>query len=298
MEPETGPDGPLGELLAGLPTEPAVAASAVHPRVLALPEAAGRALVLACFADPGGARALHAALRTRIEAALLAELSAPADGGELPEPVALRLVVFPEIDGLDGAVRAFGLAPGDASRFREALSHLRGEAQANDLEAPDSPASLLEVGVARDARLLDLDRGLRERTGGERWGEEPGRPWRRLAALIGEDDRPTLDGLRRVEAALVARRTGELRWLPPLVFQALADLVAAAAAVDVGAPIEWAVCEPGDDGLAPPPLVRARTRRGIVHLPLGLTLLRWWVMPLSPGERVDSIADWLGEQLS
>jgi hypothetical protein len=86
-----------------------------------------------------------------------------------------------------------------------------------------------------------------------------------------------------------------VRLLPPLVFQAAADLVAAVACLACAVPIEWALFEPDADG-APPPLVRARLPSGTVHVPIGLELLRWWVMPLLPGEEPAPLSGWVERQ--
>ena len=71
--------GTLQELFPALakPT-PSQPLEPLHPRVLTVEEPAGAALVLTCWRNPGGAGGLHAGLRPKVEAALLAELSRPA----------------------------------------------------------------------------------------------------------------------------------------------------------------------------------------------------------------------------
>jgi hypothetical protein len=83
-----------------------------------------------------------------------------------------------------------------------------------------------------------------------------------------------------------------VRLLPPLVFQALCDAVAVVAARALGKPIQWAESAPEEDGFVPPPLVRAKLSEGWVHVPVGLHLLRWCVMPLRRNERPESIVEW------
>jgi hypothetical protein len=77
------------------------------------------------------------------------------------------------------------------------------------------------------------------------------------------------------------------------VFQALCDSVAVVAARALGKSIQWAesVSEEDDD-FFPPPLVRAKLSDGWTHVPVGLHLLRWCVMPLRPNERAESIVEW------
>ena len=60
--------------------------------------------------------------------------------------------------------------------------------------------------------------------------------------------------------------------------------------------VEWAPSEPDELGLTPPPLVRAYLDDAWVHIPLGLHLLRWCIMPLQPGEVVPPLSDWVLDQ--
>src|SRR4051812_11405908 len=92
--------GPLDQFAPGLRKKAErFAALPVHPRVVHARAPSGdRTLVLASFAPPVSVRALAAALKPVLEAALLAELSRPAS--ELAEDdsqlSALELYVFAE----------------------------------------------------------------------------------------------------------------------------------------------------------------------------------------------------------
>jgi hypothetical protein len=295
--------GPLDELFDALraPDEE-LPQQSVHVRALAQDATDHRAWVLAVWSDPGGAVALHRALRPRVEATLLAELSrGPAELRERPERDgrfdALRLAVFADLD-VEPAVRAFGLGRADAGTpaWRQALAHLRHEAQLVGAGVPDEPASVWEARIAHAGRNDALERALRAATPDEVWGAAPGKPAARLAAALREagldSPSPDLAGLRALEDAVCTRGTDVIRWIPPLVFQALCDHVAVAVQKLAGRSVEWAECT-AEDGLTPPPLVRVSAPDGFAHVPLGVELLRWCMMPLRPGENAPPLADWV-----
>lgn len=307
---ESHPTGTLGELFGEFlrPAE-AVPYQPIHPRVLTVGDPEGATMALAVWESPGSAGALHRGLRERIEATLLAALSQPPADRNEGTWRWLRLLVFAEgPNGLDAAVRAFGLEPVEPTDggWRRVLAHLRHEKTAIDRAVPDEPVSAWQVGFAlpegeRGERLAQWDRELAEHAGDEVWGARPGAPFRRLAALFDRDGlgtvEPTRAGLDLLERELVQRRAGPIRWIPPHVFQALCDAVAVVAQLDLGQQVQWAISEPDDQGLAPPPLIRVHKRDGgHEHVPLGLALLRWCVMPLQPGEHPDPVSAWAAHQ--
>jgi hypothetical protein len=306
--------GTLQELFPALarPT-PTLPLEPLHARVLTVLEPAGAALVLTCWRNPGGAAGLHAGLRPKVEAALVAELSRPAS--ELVELTHelrfLRLAVFDEIGGdVPGALRAFGLQPVslDAVResggWREALAHLRGEAQRHGHVVPDEPLMAFEADILLPGRtasgIAALEQALRQRLGDEIFGVRPGALYAHLAALtpqhLGLTLTPTCEGLAALEHELVSLAPGPIRLIPPAIFQALCDFVAVIAAREFQRRVEWAPSDPDELGLCPPPLVRAHLDGAWVHIPLGLHLLRWCVMPVQPGEVVPPLADWVLDQ--
>lgn len=300
---QTPESGPLSSLLAGLP-EQDVEPGAVHPRVLELPDGEGRSWTVACFEDPGGARALHSTVRRVVEATLLSELSsAPELVHELHSrpPVALRLVSFVEIDEAERAVEAFGFQPlaVNAAVLRKALARFRGEVARRGAEPPEEAAAAFEASIISTPFADELERQILLRTGDEVWGAEPGAPAARLLSVLatqfpdisGSTPAPNTTTLRDLEPRLFTEASGCVRWLPPLLFQALCDLAAVAAVRELGQKVDWAECAPGDDGLCPPPLLRATAAAGAVHIPIGLELLRWCVMPRGEAEQVAPFGD-------
>ena len=291
--------GPLDDLFPGLrrPQE-ALPDHPVHPRVLALPVDDRVDLVFVVWEDPGGPHALHHALRERVEGALLSELSRPASHA-LEVPLrALRLVVFGAMDELDHAVRAFGFTREDEDPA--AVAHARGEASALGRAVPEEVRAL-RADVRAQPLAERIAERLRPSVADEVFGGRPGAFFARLnVALEVEGERPlpprraSLDAL---EALLVPCVEGAVRWIPALAFQALCDAVAVVTARDLGREVQWAECAADAEGLAPPPLLRVRGPDGWVHLPIGLELLRWCVMPLAPGEEPPPLSAWLTDRL-
>ncbi len=292
------PDDPFAA--ARKPAEP-LPRRAVHPRVLQLPLSPTRfAWNLVVWDDPGGAAALHAALRPLVEAALLAELASPFDTPDEESPAALRLLSFAEVARMQDAVRAFGLrpVPHDAA-FEDALRHARGEASRVGREPPETIVHRLEAPLV-SADVFELESALRATLGDEVFGARPGALFAALNAVLSERGEVPLPAKRSsldaLEARLGTQAPDVLRWIHPRLFQALCDAVAVVAATELGREVQWAASEVEEDGLARPPLIRVRSGSWL-HLPLGLHLLRWCVMPRSADETVPSIAAWLTDEL-
>ncbi|RLB55501.1 MAG: hypothetical protein DRJ42_06105 [Deltaproteobacteria bacterium] len=313
--------GPLGEMLSELPQLPnqrgpaaAGPGEAVHTRVLPVETAEGSELVLACWRDPGGAAALHAALRLRIEGSLIGELSRTADDlRENPSAlVGLRLVLFADVADAGDAVKAFGLSRAGAgtAESRAALARLRHEATLFGESIPDEPVAIYAGRAVVTDIAREVESALVEMTG-DVWGKNPGAPFARMARAFAaiEDARLSADasadtrvvlsadlaGVSAVEELLFTDRPGVLRWLPPLTFQALCDLLAVAISRSLGRQVDWAETAADDAGVAPPPMIRLS---GNVHVPLALEVLRWAVMPRRVDEEVPSLSEWLSGTFS
>ncbi|MEM6959910.1 MAG: hypothetical protein AAF645_29785, partial [Myxococcota bacterium] len=278
---------------------------AVHPRILEVPlgEREGDvAFVLTVWRDPGGAAVLHARMRRLIETVLLAELSRPP--GELIEevrrPVALRVVFFEPIDGLEDALRAFGLREADVSKWNETLRQLRAEASRAGVHA-DAPVSAWETPFLRQAGVDELELDLRARLADTAFGVRPGMffaAFNQVREELGEAPLSArVESLGAIEGAVVPRDAGAIRWIPPVLFQTLCDAVAVAASEDLGRDVQWASSEPEEDGFAPPPMFRVKEHKGWAHVTVARDLLRWLVMPRQEGEEVPPLPAWTHDRL-
>lgn len=286
----------------------------VHPRVLELADGDGIAFVYVVWESPGAA-ALHKTLRNIIEASLLAELSRPpAELREAgPRPLhSLRLISFAPLPA--EALRAFGLRLGepngtDAVFWRDAMAHIRGEAQLAGRPTPEAPVAVYTTPVrALPQSVLAIENDLLGRLGDEVFGARPGAFFAALnAAFEGaglnalSPKSKSLDSLEDRLAELrppTEANMGPLRWIPPLAFQAFCDALAVVGSQEYRRTIQWAPGEPGEDGLAPEPLVRMKEGEGWVHLPLGQHLLQWLLMPLGRGEVVPPLSEWALDQFA
>jgi len=305
-EPEGGSfiPGPLDELVPGLRAKkerlPALTA---HPRISRLREDdGGEVIVLASFATSPDQRAFHRAWKPIVEAALLSALSQPepADAARLNGLSLYTFVPLPFEP--DAALALFGFAPSAIdARSRHALALLRRESQLVEGLAVEEPILAFRAHFGAPTHPLGslLRDRLRNKLSNTVWGAEPGALARTLAqelhGLGYAGVEPTRAGIERAEALLIPEVDGAIRWMDPLCFQALCDLIAVAAHNTWGANVEWAVCEPDPDtSLAPPPLVRVYKHRdrSSGHVPLGEHVLRWCMMPRQAGEDIPTLGAW------
>ena len=297
--------GFLDTLVPGLRRKPErLPALPVHPRVVHAQLRPGqRSIVAASFAPAANVRALHAALKPLLEAALLAELSRPGSEltGDESRLAGIELFTFtPQPFDPAPALTPFALvpAPVDDAAARPAVALLRREAQLVTGDVPDEPCGRHSAALLRSTHPLaaELARSLRASVPGAAWGEQPGVLARAaadtLAALGHAGVGPTRAGIERLEEVVVHHTPGVVRWIDPLLFQALCDLVAVAA-VSAGLSVEWGICDPDPDtGLAPPPLIRVAREGESFHVPLGQHVLCWCVMPSVRGEAIPSLGAW------
>jgi hypothetical protein len=301
--------GPLDQFVPGLRKKAErFAALPVHPRVVHARAPSGdRTIVLASFAPPVSVRALAAALKPVVEAALLAELSRPASelAADDSQLTALDLYAFCETPLDCGpAFALYGMKPAqlDEPGAQPALALLRREAQLVERDGADSTDEARQRYRAQLVRsphplAARLARSLRESAPKDPWGSKPGELARQcadqLTALGHPGVEPTRAGIERLEAVVVHRTEGALRWIEPILFQALCDLIAVAATVTFERPVQWGVCEPDEETkLAPPPVLLAERDGESFHVPLGEHVLRWCVMPSAPGENIPTLGAW------
>lgn len=215
--------------------------------------------------------------------------------------VGLRLVVFEEVPACDRAVAAFGLrrAPFD-DEGRRWVAHARGEASALGRAVPDACWAVYAARAVTPAPAARLEEALRARVGDEVFGARPGALFAALEATRREQGAEPLprgaEALDALERELATDEADVLRWIPPACFLALCDAVGVVATRE-GRRVAWAECEADDDGVTPPPLLRVSAPEGPVHVPVGLDLLRWCVMPRRAGEVVPPLSAWLHDRL-
>jgi hypothetical protein len=306
-DPDSYAKGPLDDLVPGLRRKAErFAALPVHPRVVHARSPGGeRTIVLASFAPAVSARAFHAALKPLVEATMLSELSRAAseleDEGE-DQLAALELYAFaPSPFDARPALSPFGLTSAalDDAGAQRALALLRHETRLIDGAVSEEACARYRAPFARSAHPLaaPLASKLLAHAPKSAWGVEPGALARtcadQLAALGYDGVEPTRVGIEKLEQVVVATDHGVLRWMAPLLFQALCDLVAVAATVTYGRDVQWGVCEPDEEGgLAPPPVLRVERDGDTFHVPLGEHVLRWCVMPTVRGEEIPTLGAW------
>lgn len=300
---------PLDALLPELSTQaPAMPKETLHPRILELGVSEGDAWVMALWADPGSPQAIHQQVRKLLEATLLANLCRAAEVGEALDrvPSSVRLLVFCTVQsGLPEALRAFGFQLDHGTPFGgDQLKALREEGLQAGWDVPAAPVSTWVAPIVQPAThgpelLVALHTRLRELINDDCWGNNPGAFSRCAANLIkqqvGLDIKATAEGMAEFEALVVQNETiGAIRWIPAMLFQSLCDFVGVIIQQLWGHKVEWALCEPEENGFGPPPVFRITKQDGTVeHLGIGLHLLRWCVMPILPGEDVPTLLAWL-----
>lgn len=260
--------------------------------------------------DPGGLRVIHEQLARFFEGALLHALARPRpDESEaraaLSVPLGgLHLLHYAPIErSVAPAVRAFGLRPSTPSGARwdeiaRAFHQLAGRAPRPWREAFSAEVTVDTTVPA--AELALAHQALVEETG-DVWGAEPGAHARRLLDLAERVGGTKLDldlaGLDAIEAMFVPRTPGALRWVFPMFFQGIADLVGVLASHLYKTRLGWAVGEEEPDGFVPPPAFEVQPKKGGTYVvPIGHHLVRWCVMPLEAGEAIPPLSAWLRDQ--
>lgn len=299
---------PLDALLPELSLQaPAIPKTTLHPRILELGPSEGDAWILALWSDPGSAQALHTQVKNLLEATLVAHLCRAPEAREALDraPSSIQLLVFSTVAAnIQTALRAFGFqheAQGTIGGDR--LQTLIQEGRTNGWQVPDQPVSVWTVRIHQpndtDA-ISAIHRRVRERLEGDFWGNEPGR-FSMAAASIFEQEldlklMPDRAGLDAFESAIVPKNViNQIRWIPPILFQALCDFVGVVTAQLWKHNVEWALCEPDEGVFCPPPVFRVTRsdNKKQEHLGIAQHLMRWCVMPILPGEEIPSIYEWL-----
>lgn len=305
-------DRPLDALLPELTTQSLpVPKEILHPRVLELGPSEGDAWVMAMWADPGTPQEIHRQVRRLLEATLLANLSRAAETGEELDrvPSTLRLLIFSTTrSNVAEALKAFGFRLDKNIPFAgDQLETLRQDGLRAGWDVPELPISTWTAPLVQPASngredLMAIHKRLRELINDDCWGNTPGAFSRCAANLIrieqGIEIDASLQGLDKFEDLLVQRNEiGSVRWIPAMLFQALADFIGVVIQQTYQHKVEWALCEPEDNGFGPPPVFRITRADGTEeHLGIGLHLLRWSVMPILPGEEIPRLSAWLDSE--
>ena len=218
----------------------------------------------------------------------------------------LRLHIMQDLGwNAAASLRAFGFAPCQEPVSDEQRRVIVAEAERTGRVSDGHPHSSWRAEIRSPEgrlgeRLADIDRMMAERMDNELWGETPGGPSHLLATYVrksfGEKVEATPQGLDSLELFLVQRTPGAIRWIPSVIFQALADFVGVVAAHHFGVKVSWAEAEDLGDGYGHPPLFRTEIRGEQVPVPLGQPLLRWCMMPILDGEELPPLSAWAEDQ--
>lgn len=304
-------DRPLDSLLPELSKQaPALPKSPIHPRILELGPSEGDAWVLALWGDPGSAKAIHKDVKNLLEATLVAHLCQAPDAGDSLDQVPSRIILlaFSTVEsGLAEALRAFGFRLDEQANIDgDRLETLRQEGISSGWNVPAQPVSVWSVRVNQPEAtdpLIGIHQRLRERLRGDYWGNEPGAFSLSAAAIIQHELKqhiqPDKAGLDTFEKLLVRQDVlGEIRWIPPILFQALCDFIGVVTVQQWKHNVEWSLCEPEDGHFCPPPIFRVTRsdNKRQEHLNIGQHLMRWCIMPILPGEEIPSVWEWLDSE--
>ena len=276
---------------------------AVHPNVLRIENA----FVIVCWDCNTELQALHDLLKRNIEGALLSELcQSPKELTESEHALSsIKLVCYgDEPERIERALQAFAMKRQDTvgASWTEIIARLRGEAQHTGRQIDEEPSAVWSVDVQHSSDLATskLTAELCHELKDTIWGEEPGRFFTQLAhqsrSSVPSLQSTNLEGVDAFEAAFVSKDATVIRWIPPILFQALCDQIAVVASQKFGAEIQWGQSETDEKGFTSPPLIRAKLDGTWVHIPLGLHLLQWCILPLQPGEEPATLSAWMRDQ--
>lgn len=278
---------------------------AIHPRVLELRTSAGFEWLLSCWQNPGGARRLYEQLKPVFEATLLSCLSSPPMMREEVNRhrAGVRLFVFDDIQGIAGGLAQLGFTPygsGDENNMAPAMKVLAEDAATFGLDIPPAPLSSWRVELHRPADALEnINKEMSEKMGADVWGATPGGPSRLFAiyadALFQVNLQPDLESLDRFVELISQDLPTGVRWIPPLIFQALCDFVGVVATeLSKDIEVQWALCRTLEGRNHTPPMLRLIGEGEQWEVPVGLHVLRSLVMPMSTQEPLSA---WLIRQL-
>ena len=277
--------------------------SSIHSRVMRIESR----FVLVCWDTNADLQALHNQLKPLIEGALLSELCLTPKEALLSAkpPTSLALVCYGENpNAIESAVKAFGLQRQsiDGDTTRELFARVRAEAQRAGRSADEEPTAIYSVRIdLLDNPNLDaLDKSIAQALVDKSWGQNPGEFYAAMAGL--QEPAPqnvpdaSLQSVDETETLFVSKAAGVMRWISPMLFQSLCDQLAVVAKQAFGVDTQWAESETDESGFTTPPLIRSKIDGAWVHIPLGLHVLRWCVLPLQRNEEPAKLSEWVSDQ--
>lgn len=308
LMPSVSDDRPLDSLMPEMRTLGGAGEGApsqvpsVHPRVLEVGLESGSEWTLAIWGDDEAETADR--VETLLRATLLMELSKPPTEELLARRFeAVRLLVFAELsEGTKEKFRQIGFDEVDfvPDQYEERMAAWRKEAAQADIQLPGAPASVWRLGIAHrneadedGAFIATTARTMTERLAEQPWGSSPGSVSRLLARRL--EKQYDLDiGLDPKDFNAIAEKVvpqvdGDIRWVSPVIFQALCDYVGVLAHGAFDLEVQWGLCEKTDDGIVPPPTFRHVRNGEVEMIPVGRALLEWIIMPTPDESTLDRI---------
>lgn len=263
---------------------------------------------MATFEAPQLLRELLSPLNTLVEATLLQELSRPPGYGGL-EGRAFEGAVLFAFEALPDAWASPLEAAGwhrlnhySADDYRERMGAWQRIAREEGFACPAQPAQIWWMPLHRPeptiaAKLKFVQVRTAEALGARVWGQNPGMPSKVMAQQLQQQfslsPAPTLDGLHELDMLLVERAPHRVRWLDPMIFQGLCDLICVIAIHELRHRVQWGVSQTDGHGGVYPPLMRLERASGAQDIELGQQLYRAIIAPLEDEQEAPLLRDWL-----
>lgn len=300
----TAPSAP-NDLAPGEEASDVQTAPSVHPGVLEVELEGAQEWTLAIWGMHDPVEVVLGQLRRQIEATLLLELSRPPGWGGVAERRmhGIHLFAFdvlPEAMKVGLGALGFEEVTYDQLQYGNRMHAWQNEAKRGGWKTPAHPMSLWWAPFMRGGDLAGKLREVHEevatRLGNRVWGQQPGTPSHVMASVlerhVNVSIKPGAESLHELDMLLVDRTPAKLRWVEPMLFQALCDFIGVSVMAARGGKIQWATCESDREGGHFPPLFRLTRGRGPSDVQVGLLLLRAIIMPFDESAGAPLLRDW------
>lgn len=268
---------------------------------------------LASFKAPARFQDLWSQLGPLLEVTLLQELSRPPGFGGLEGRAfeGATLFAFEAFPAqLEESLREVGwvrLDRYDADHYRQRMSRWQQVATDQGFACPAQPAQIWWMPLHQPDEVLAkklkfVQVRTAEALGSQVWGQKPGMPSKLMAQHLEQQLpslklSPTFAALHELDMLLIERQPRRMRWLPPMLFQGLCDLMAVIAIHELGHRTQWGVSQSDGQGGFYPPLLRLERAKGPQDVELGLQLYRFAIAPYATAEGIEPkaalLVDWL-----